>query len=101
MSYSLKLAPTALKDLQEAKKWYNQKRENLGEEFKQVVNREIDYIKVNPKHYQRKYKELRQSVIIRFPYTIFYLIEESKHQIIILGVLHSSRSPEVVKSRIK
>lgn len=101
MTYSLKLLPIVYNDLREAKKWYNEKKEHLGEEFKQAVNREFNYIKTYPEHYQRKYKELRQSLVTRFPYAIFYLIEESKKQIIIFGVLHTSRNPEIVRSKIK
>ena len=71
MSYSVKLLPIAYKELQQAKKWYNEKRENLGEEFMRAVIAEIDYIKDYPEHYQRKYKELRQSLVTRFPYAIF------------------------------
>jgi len=101
MSYSVKLLPIAYKDLQEAKKWYNDQREYLGEEFKKAVIAEIDYIKVYPEHYQRKYKELRQSLVSRFPYAIFYLLEESNKRIIIFGVLHTSRNPEIARKRIK
>ena len=101
MGYSLKLLPIVYNDLREAKKWYNEKKEHLGKEFKQAVNREFNYIKAYPEHYQRKYKELRQSLVARFPYAIFYLIQESKKQIIIFGVLHTSRNPEIVRSRIK
>lgn len=101
MSYSIKLLPIAYKDLQEAKKWYNEKQKNLGEEFKKAVIAEIDYIKDYPEHYQRKYKELRQSLVTRFPYAIFYLIEESNKRIIIFGVLHTSRNPKIVRNRIK
>jgi len=101
MSYSVKLLSIAYKDLQQAKKWYNEKRENLGEEFKRAVIAEIDYIKGYPENYQRKYKELRQSIVTRFPYAIFYLIDESNERIIIFGVLHTSRNPEVARNRIK
>jgi plasmid stabilization system protein ParE len=101
MSYSIKLLPIAYKDLQEAKQWYNEKRENLGEEFKKAVIAEIDYIKAYPEHYQQKYKELRQSLVTRFPYAIFYLIEESNKRIIIFGVLHTSRNPELLQERTK
>lgn len=62
MNYSIKLLPIAYKDLLEAKKWYNQQKENLGEEFKKAIISEIDYIKVYPENYQLKYKELRQSL---------------------------------------
>ena len=101
MSYKIKLLPIAYKDLQQAKRWYNKKRKNLGEEFKRAVITEIDYIKDHPEHFQRKHKELRQSLVTRFPYAIFYLIEESNKQIIIFGVLHASRNPEIASNRIK
>ncbi len=101
MSYRIKLLPLAYKDLQRAKKWYNEKRNNLGEEFKKAVIAEIDYIQSHPEHYQRKYKTLRQSLVIGFPYAIFYLIEESTQRIIIFGVLHTSRNPEIARRRIK
>ena len=54
MSYSLKLLPIVYNDLREAKQWYNEKKEHLGEEFKQAFNREFNYIKIHPEHYQRK-----------------------------------------------
>lgn len=101
MNYSIKLLPIAYKDLLEAKKWYNQQKENLGEEFKKAVISEIDYIKVYPENYQLKYKELRQSLVKGFPYAIFYLFQKSKLRIIIFGVLHTIRNPEIVRKRMK
>lgn len=101
MSYQIKILPDAFKDLKAAKKWYNKQRENLGEEFKTEVNKEIAYIGKNPEHYQRKYKELRQSLVTRFPYAIFYLVEASAKRIVIFGVLHTRRNPELVRKRLK
>tara|TARA_B110000090_G_scaffold208709_1_gene263152 strand:- start:1192 stop:1500 length:309 start_codon:yes stop_codon:yes gene_type:complete len=100
MSYKIKLLPIVHTDLRKAKKWYNKQREELGEEFKIEVNKEIDYIGENPEHYQRKYKELRQSLVTRFPYAIFYLVEEEQKRIIIFGVLHTRRNPEIARKRI-
>lgn len=100
MNYTIKLLPAVHSDLLTAKKWYNEQKDNLGEEFKIQVNKEIDYIKRHPEHYQTKYKQFRQSLVTRFPYAIFYLIEESKKQIIIFGVLHTSRNPKTIKKRI-
>tara|TARA_B100000780_G_scaffold2175_1_gene1868 strand:+ start:2253 stop:2561 length:309 start_codon:yes stop_codon:yes gene_type:complete len=101
MSYTVKVLPIVDKDLRKAKKWYNKQGEELGEEFKIEVNKEIDYIGENPEHYQRKYKELRQSLVTRFPYAIFYLVEESEKRIIIFGVLHTRRNPEIARKRMK
>lgn len=100
MSFTIKLLPIALKDLQEAKKWYQEKNELLAEEFKSKVNKEIDYIGEHPQHYQRKYKELRQSLVTRFPFAIFYLVNENQKQIIVFGILHTSRNPEIARKRI-
>ena len=86
MSYKVKLLPIAHTDLRKAKKSYQDKNELLAEEFKLEVNKEIDYIAKYPEHYQQKYKELRQSLVTRFPYAIFYLIEEEQKRIIIVGV---------------
>ena len=101
MSYKIKLLPEVHKDLLGAKKWYNNKKAGLGEEFKLEVNKEIDYIGEFPEHYQRKYIELRQSLVEHFPYAIFYLVEEEKEQVVIFGVLHTSRDPETIRSRRK
>ena len=101
MAYTIKLLPIVQTDLGKAKKWYSEKSETLAEEFKTEVNKEIDYIRGYPEHYQRKYKELRQSLVFRFPYVIFYLVEEEQKRIIVFGVLHTSRNPDIVKKRAK
>lgn len=101
MKYTVKILPIAHSDLKKAKKWYNEQRENLGQDFKMEVNKEIDYISENPKHYQLKYKKLRQSLVTKFPYAIYYFIDEERTQIVIIGVLHTKRNPKIVKKRIK
>ena len=101
MSYKIKLLPIVHTDLRKAKKWYHEKSETLAQEFKIEVNKEIDYIGEYPEHYQLKYKELRQSLVTRFPYAIFYLVEEEQKQIIVFGVLHTRRNPEIIRERIK
>lgn len=100
MRYKIKLLPIVHVDLQNAKKWYHAKNPLLAEEFKAEVNKEIDYIGEYPEHYQRKHNELRQSLITRFPYAIFYLVDEEQKTIIVFGVLHTHRNPEIVKKRI-
>lgn len=101
MSYKIKLLPIVYSDLKKAKKWYFDKSEDLADEFKIEVDKEIDYIGEYPENYQRKYKELRQSLVTRFPYAIFYLVEEEKKQVVIFGVLHTSRNPEIIRKRVK
>lgn len=100
MSYKVKLLPIVLKDLQKAKEWYSNQNEILAQDFKESVEKEIDYIGKYPEHYQLKYKNLRQSLVTRFPYAIFYTVEDKQKLIVIFGVLHTSRNPEIARKRM-
>ena len=53
MKYALKLLPIVYKDLQKAKKWYTTINADLGEDFRNKINQEFEYINQYPKHYQK------------------------------------------------
>lgn len=101
MEYKLKLLPIVYQDIRKVKKWYLEINTALGEDFKLRVNQELDYIQRYPKHYQKKYKELRQAIVVRFPYTIYYLIEEELQIVVIIGVLAQKQSFDRIKNRLK
>lgn len=100
MQYQVKILPIAYVDLRKAKMWYAEENGKLAEEFKIEVNKEIKYIGRYSEIYQLKYHNLRQSILNRFPYSIFYIVEEELKQVIVFGILHSSRNPEIVRKRI-
>ena len=100
MQYKIKILPIAYMDLQRAKKWYGEESDKLTKEFKAEVNKEIEYIGKHPQNYQLKYNELRQSIVAHFPYLIYYIIVDELKQVIVVGILHSSRNPEIIKNRI-
>jgi len=83
MKYKLKLLPVVYQDLRKTKKWYLEMNTELGEDFKMKVIEEINYINQYPKHYQKKYKELRQAIVSKFPYIIYYLIEEELKMVVV------------------
>ena len=101
MEYKLKLLPIVYQDIRKVKKQYLEINTALGEDFKLRVNQELDYIQRYPKHYQKKYKELRQAIVVRFPYTIYYLIEEDLKIVVIIGVLAQKQSFDRIKNRLK
>ena len=101
MRYKVKLLHAAYTDLREAEKWYKEKGEKLAGDFKTAIHKEINYIAKHPEQSPRKYKELRQSLVKHFPYAIFYLIEKESNRIVILGVLHTRRNPEIIQRRMK
>lgn len=101
MKFKLKLLPIVYQDLKKAKKWYLKINTELGEDFKFKVNEEFDYIRQYPKHYQKKHKELRQAIIARFPYTVYYLIEEELKIVVVIGVLAQKQSFDRIKQRLE
>jgi plasmid stabilization system protein ParE len=99
MEYEIIIRPEAEKDLTEAFVWYEDKRRGLGFDFLLQVDAGLRFVARNPQIYAPAYKGTRKHIIKRFPYKIIYVVEERK--IIILGVIHGRRSPDVMKKRIE
>jgi len=89
--------PEGKADIREAMKWYNARREGLGAEFRLCVERAIDNIVRFPEGSPLAHRNLRRAFIQRFPYGIFYIVEETR--IVVTGVIHERRSPGVWKRR--
>ncbi|SEC57238.1 hypothetical protein SAMN04489761_3360 [Tenacibaculum sp. MAR_2009_124] len=72
MSYTIKLLPVVYKDLQKAKKWYNNQREDLGEEFKLEVNKEFAYIKGYPEQLPTEIQRITS--IFSYSFSLRYIL---------------------------
>ena len=97
MNYQIIVRPEAESDLNKAFQWYEVQSPGLGLEFLRCVDDSFDVIQQNPLLYQKIYKDIRRSLTHRFPYGIFYIIDETK--IIVLAVLHAKRDPGHLKER--
>lgn len=97
MKYKVIIRPEAEYDLKEAFSWYEDTRKGLGYDFLLQVDAGLRFIERNPEIHPAEYKETRKHLIKRFPYKIIYLIEKEK--IIILAVMHTKRSLNLIKKR--
>ncbi len=95
--YKLIIKPLAEEDAKDAANWYNEKLDGLGNEFLLALEAALNAIHRNPNHYQIVYNELKRALTVRFPYGIFFTVEEDV--IYILAIIHTSRSPKVWKKR--
>jgi len=91
MSYKLILRQEAQRDLAKTHKWYNEKVPGLGSDFLAVVERALESIQENPARFPIIHREVRRALIRRFPYGIFFLLEENR--VVVLGVMHTARDP--------
>ncbi len=95
--YKVIIKPFAELDATDVAKWYNDKRDGLGDEFLLALDAKINEIRRNPNYHQAIYKKIRRALTDRFPYGIFFIIE--KDIIYILAIIHSSRNPNIWKKR--
>jgi len=98
MKYRVIVRPESEDDLKEAYSWYEDKRTGLGYDFLLQVDAGLNLIARNPNIHPIEYKETRKHLVKRFPYKIIYLVEKEK--IIVLAVIHSKRSPVLIKRSI-
>ena len=56
--------------------WYERQRKGLGFEFLDSIEATLQNIRNNPKMYQIRYSRFRGCPIRRFPFSIFYSIED-------------------------
>lgn len=95
---SLQFTKEALFDIEEIVLWYEEQREGLSYDFELCLEAGISEIIRTPTAYQKRYKNVKVLFISRFPYGIHYII--NPHDIIVIGVFHTSRSPKNWSKRI-
>ena len=91
MNYTLTLRKEAEFDIGEYFEYYEEKRLGLGNDFLLCIEAALDKLQRNPLIYRKIHKELRRISIARFPYRIFYFVQDNK--IIVTAVFHVRKSP--------
>ena len=90
MKYRL-LRP-ALRELQEAAKFYENRAPGLGFEFQIEIRATIRRILGNPRGWASLDREIRRCRTRRFPYAIIYTVD--REDILIISVMHLRRHPD-------
>jgi len=87
----LRYTARARKDIELAFVWYERQRRGLGFEFLDCVEAAVKLISENPKMYGIYYSYFRGCVIRRFPFSIFYSVEDK--EIVVHSVFDNRQSP--------
>jgi plasmid stabilization system protein ParE len=86
------IRPAAEAEIAEAYDYYEAVSEGLGAAFLLAVEACLDGIERSPEMYAVIYKDARRGLMRRFPYGIFYLIEQE--EIVVLACFHARRDPK-------
>jgi plasmid stabilization system protein ParE len=98
MNYRLIIRPEAELDLEDAFAWYESQDPGLGSEFVRAIDACISTIGRNPLAYRLIYQQARRALVRRFPYCLFYIVEEDI--IFVIGCFHSKRNPRDWQDRL-
>ena len=101
MAYQIKVTQLAEDELDETIEWYEEEKPGLGIAFLNEFFNQIAYLKDNPYLYQEAYQTYRRMPVKRYPYVVYYGIEEQSKKVTVLAVWHTSKNPERLKNRLK
>jgi len=90
-AYKIVILENAVKELEDACKYYNDKVIGLGFELENEVFTVFELIHDNPNIFPIKFAHIHEAVVSRFPFIITY--EVIGKQIIVLSIFHTKQNP--------
>jgi len=101
MPYDVLILDDAENDIDEAFLWYESKQIGLGIDFISEIDNAISYISESPKSFRQIFMNTRRFIVNRFPYGLYYMIDENNNLIRVIGVIHFKRSPKIFRTRAR
>lgn len=100
MSYSITISEIANSDIADATEYYEVSKQGLGRIFLLSLKDTFKMLAKNPFMYVHIYKQIRRALIKKFPYAVFYQIDEKEKEVTIYFVMSTYRDPDLWKKRI-
>ena len=94
MAYSILITPAARNHIEEATAYYMEHAsKKVALKFLQDYKKAVaDILKV--RYFQVFYLNFRGRMLTKFPYIVFYTLDEEKEMIIIKAVFHTAQTPQ-------
>ncbi|MBI4653905.1 MAG: type II toxin-antitoxin system RelE/ParE family toxin [Nitrospirae bacterium] len=99
MTYTLRFIPEIEEDVINGYVWYETKSRGLGEDFLRMFYACANEIPCNPLLYPKVYQNFRRRLLRRFPYAIYFTIENE--QVIVFGLFHCARNPQALNAELQ
>ncbi len=90
-------APEALREFEQAWRYYEATQPGLGRRFKEVVHTGLKRIKAWPLAFAIEAGDVRRLLLPHFPYKLLYAVE--KDHLYVVAVAHQHRHPEYWRDR--
>lgn len=89
--YEIESYDAADADIEAAFQWFQTEQPGLGLEFLDELRAAYSRIADGPLKYEELRSGIRRALTKRFPYAVYFLIEEQS--IVVIAVLHTARDP--------
>ncbi len=90
--------PLASQELEEATLFYDRRVKGLGRRFLRAVEKAIEQILLFPEAAPLVGESVRQKVIYRFPFSVFYTFEEN--MVFFVAIAHQKKEPMYWRDRL-
>jgi plasmid stabilization system protein ParE len=99
--YSILFTPEANDDLTDILGWYKmQLQEDLHRRFITNISETLKALEKSPKMYSIRLKNARCAIVRRFPFNVYYWVDDMDKTVNIFALLHQSRHPNTWQKRI-
>ena len=98
MQYRLLITPDAVADIENARSWFDDQREDLGVEFLIAIRKAISSIQKMPGRYKFVKGGCQRALVRRFRYVVIF--KRDGNSLVVIAVYHSSRDEDFWKTRI-
>ncbi len=88
----------AKSELDDAVKYYNLQVDGLGNRYKNEAQSTIKRMSIFPMAYIEVRSQVRRCIMHKFPYSIYYSIQEN--MVLILAIAHQHRKPDYWIKRV-
>lgn len=73
--------------------YYNSRSPNLGYRFTDEVDNSLQAIAKMPQAYGYRHKNVRAKLLYKFPFLVFFIIDDTKFIVQVLRIFNTSQEP--------
>jgi len=89
MLFNVNFSDESLLDIRETREYYSQVSLIILKKFDDELTKSIALLKVNPNHFQKRYRNIKIIFTKKFPFGIHYIFENNR--IYIQRILHQKK----------
>jgi toxin ParE1/3/4 len=93
----IRYTASALRDIDRAYNWYEDRKEGLGDRFIAEVRDTAAAIDLNPLGYVKRIAEARKANLRHFPYALWFKVDEENN--LVIACLRGKRDSRLARER--